>query len=164
MSNKYLMLGLVGVLLVVGGLFVVSKNNDAKTSYTAPVEPTSDLPPVVPSAGVSVTTPAEGAPATPGVKEFSMDSWMEKVGDKMTAHFSLAEMVVKKGDTVRVKLKNTKGTHDFKIDEFKVDLETPEGKEVMVEFVADKVGDFEFYCSKYNHRQIGQKGTLRVTE
>lgn len=164
MSNKYLMLGLGGALIVVGGLFLYSKSNSSLT-YTPPAktEATTDLPPVIPSAGVSVLPPS-GTASESSVKEFSMNSWMDNVDGKMAAHFSLAEMTVKKGDTVRVKVTNTKGQHDFKIDEFKVDLETPEGKEVMVEFVADKVGDFEFYCSKYNHRSIGQKGTLHVTE
>ncbi len=163
MSNKFIVLGLLGGLLLVGGLFYVSMSRDGKMVAQAPVEAKSDLPPVTPSAGVTVNPPTPVA-ATPGVKEFSMNSWMESVDGKMSAHFSLAEMIVKKGDTVRVKVKNTKGTHDFKIDEFGVALETPEGQEVMVEFIADKVGDFEYYCSKWNHRDIGQKGVLRVSE
>jgi len=165
MQNKYIILGLVGLLAIGGFLMMRGSGGDANLTY----EPTQDtntypLPtPVIPSAGVSVQPITPGA-ATTGVKEFTMTSWMETVDGKMTAHFSLAEMVVKKGDTVRVKVKNTKGTHDFKIDEFNVALETPEGEEVMVEFVADKAGDFEFYCSKWDHRKIGQTGRLKVTE
>lgn len=163
MSQKSLLIGLAGILIVGGGLFFVLGDRAPSMSYENK-EATSPLPPVVPSAGVAVTVPPASTTTSGSVKEFSMTSWMETIDGKMSAHFSLSEMVVKKGDTVRVKVKNTKGTHDFKIDEFNVALDTPEGQEVMVEFVADKVGDFEYYCSKYNHRQIGQKGTLRVTE
>jgi uncharacterized cupredoxin-like copper-binding protein len=31
-----------------------------------------------------------------------------------------------------------------------------------VQFVADKTGTFEFYCSVGNHRQMGMVGTLVV--
>lgn len=166
MLNKNIIIGLIVILGLAGGLLYFSKKTDTNVEYVAPDVKVSNYPdpvPVVPSAGVSVK-PLTDAAATSSVKEFTMTSWMEKVGDTMSAHFSLAEMTVKKGDTVRVKITNTKGTHDFMIDEFKVALDTPEGKEVVVEFVADKVGDFEFYCSKYNHRALGQKGTLHVTE
>jgi len=100
--------------------------------------------------------------ATP-VKEFTMTSWMDKTADgKMSAHFSLKEIKVKKGDTVKITITNTAGTHDFMLDEFNIAKETPLNQPVVVEFVADKVGTFEYYCSKYNHRQIGQKGNLIV--
>ncbi|MSU74269.1 hypothetical protein EXS57_00645 [Candidatus Kaiserbacteria bacterium] len=102
-------------------------------------------------------TPAEGT-----VKEFSMTSWMETTDGKMSAHFSLNEIRVKKGDTVKITITNTAGTHDFVLDEFNVAKETPLNEPVVVEFVADKTGTFEYYCSKYNHRQIGQKGNLIV--
>lgn len=99
------------------------------------------------------------------VKEFTMTSWMDKTADgKMSAHFSLNEMKVKKGDTVKITITNTAGTHDFVLDEFNVAKETPLNQPVTVEFVADKAGTFEYYCSKYNHRQLGQKGNLIVEE
>ena len=97
------------------------------------------------------------------VREFSMTSWMEMKDDVVTsAYFSLGEMKVKKGDTVRITVTNTAGIHDFVIDEFDVQKETPLNEPVVIEFVADKAGTFEYYCSKYNHRQIGQRGNLIV--
>lgn len=165
MNNKYLLLGMVAILII-GGFLFLSKQDDSELKFMTDDVKKNTYPeptPVVPSAGVSVS-PVTPTTVTTSSKEFIMNSWMETVDGKMTAYFGLKEMVVKKGDTVRIKITNTKGTHDFKIDEYKIALDTPEGKEVMVEFVADKVGDFEYYCSKYNHRNIGQKGTLRVTE
>ena len=96
------------------------------------------------------------------VREFAMTSWMENTDGVMSAHFSLSEMKVKKGDTVRITVTNTAGIHDFVIDEFGIQKETLLNEPVVIEFVADKAGTFEYYCSKYNHRQIGQRGNLIV--
>jgi heme/copper-type cytochrome/quinol oxidase subunit 2 len=97
-------------------------------------------------------------------KEFALDSFYETKDGKTTAGFSVNRIEVKKGDTVQLKVTNIKGMHDFVIDELNVRAETPEGKETIVAFTADKVGEFKYYCSKFNHRQIGQEGTLVVTE
>ena len=104
----------------------------------------------------------QNATTTQNVKEFTIVSWMETKDGKMSPHFSLAEMRVKKGDRVKISITNTAGTHDFVLDEFGVKVETPLNQTVVVEFTADKVGTFEYYCSKYNHRQLGQKGNLIV--
>lgn len=98
------------------------------------------------------------------VKEFSMTSFVEMVDGQPKPQYSLKEMKVKKGDKVRVKITMTKGMHDFKIDEFGVYSETPLNQETTVEFTADKVGEFIYYCTKPGHRQNGHWGTLTVTE
>ena len=77
--------------------------------------------------------------------------------------YSLSEIKVNKGDLVRIVLQNTDGTHDLRIDEFNVATRMLKaGEEQMVEFVADKTGTFEFYCSIGTHRQMGMKGFLNV--
>lgn len=79
--------------------------------------------------------------------------------------FAPSTLKVKKGDKVKLILKNVEGFHDLKIDEFKVattrikDVGTAE-----VEFIANKIGVFEYYCSVGTHRQMGMKGLLTVTE
>ena len=100
----------------------------------------------------------------PVVKEFTMTSFYEIVDGKPKPQFSLSEIIVNKGDTVRIKITNTKGTHDFTIDEYKVYAETPLNEEVVVEFTADKAGEFVYYCAKPGHRAGGQWGTLKVLE
>ncbi len=92
------------------------------------------------------------------VKEFAMTSFYDDKG----VWFSVKEMKVKKGDIVRVKVTNVKGVHDFTLDEFGVKQETPLNQEVVVEFVADKAGTFEYYCSKPGHQARGQFGKLIV--
>ncbi|TSC84695.1 MAG: carboxymethylenebutenolidase [Parcubacteria group bacterium Gr01-1014_13] len=96
------------------------------------------------------------------VKEFTMTAYYDPTLKKPA--FSLPEMVVKKGDRVRIKITNTLGIHDFLINEFRVTEELPLNQEVIVEFTADKTGDFVYYCSKPGHKINGQWGTLKVTE
>ena len=69
----------------------------------------------------------------------------------------------KKGDTIKINFANGGGFHDFTLDEFKIKIgPLKDGETKSVEFVVDKTGTFEFYCSVGNHRQMGQKGTLIV--
>ena len=53
---------------------------------------------------------------------------------------------------------------NFNLDEFGVFTETPLDKTVSVEFTADKVGEFIYYCTKPGHRANGHWGTLKVVE
>ena len=94
------------------------------------------------------------------VKEFSMTSFYDEKGK----WFSLKEISVKKGDVVRIKVTNIKGSHNFNIDEYKIAEMTPLNKEVVIEFTADKAGEFEYYCSMPGHRAGGQFGKLVVKE
>ena len=98
------------------------------------------------------------------VKEFVMDSFTEVIDGKYYPQYSLKEITVKKGDLVRVKITVTSGTHDFKIDEFDVYSETLLNEETVIEFFADKAGEFIYYCTKPNHRKNGHWGTIKVIE
>lgn len=146
--NKTVTVLAVAVLLIGGYMYFKPANStgDAQTAAT--------------SADDQLAAVAASVPTT--VKEFAMQSWMENQSGTMSAHFSLNEIRVKKGDLVRITITNTAGIHDFVIDALGIKKETPLSQPVVVEFVADKVGTFEYYCSKYNHRQLGQKGMLIV--
>jgi len=78
--------------------------------------------------------------------------------------FSMKEMVVGVGDTVTINFTSRDGFHDWVIDEF--DAATarvkPEDGMTSVTFVADKAGEYEFYCGVGNHRAQGMVGTLTV--
>lgn len=71
------------------------------------------------------------------------------------------------GETVTVEIRNVEGMHDFVLEEFNVSSEvTTAGDTTMVEIAvpADaEPGEYEFYCSIGNHRQMGMVGMLRVT-
>lgn len=100
------------------------------------------------------TTPATGT-QNGNVKEFTV------TGKNFS--FAPAAMTVNKGDRVRITFVNESGTHDLVIDEFNARTKVIQGgaKET-IEFVADKTGSFEYYCSIGQHRQMGMKGTLTV--
>ena len=78
--------------------------------------------------------------------------------------FSIKEIKVKKGDSVKVVFTNNGSyPHDFVIDELNIktkQLKTGETDEVI--FVADKEGLYEYYCSVGNHRKQGMVGKLIV--
>ena len=77
--------------------------------------------------------------------------------------FSQSEIKVKLGDKVRVVLTAVDMPHDFDLDEFGVNGEVAQpGETVEVEFTADQVGRFEYYCSVGKHRANGMVGTLVV--
>jgi len=107
---------------------------------------------------------AAPAVADASVKEFEMESFNSTVDGAYAPKFSLKEITVNKGDLVRIKVNTTSGKHDFKIDEFNVFAETPEDEVTVVEFTADKAGEFVYYCNKGKHRELGQWGTLIVLE
>lgn len=93
--------------------------------------------------------------SAPEVKEFEMTA--------RRFAFEPGTITVSKGDTVRLKITSSDVTHGFTIDEYGIDENLPSGQEVIVEFVADKAGTFDFYCSVYcgsGHREM--EGTLVV--
>lgn len=73
------------------------------------------------------------------------------------------DMKVKLGDKVRVEYTGIEGFHDWKIDEFNAATKQVQpGIMTSVEFVADKKGTFEYYCSVGQHRANGMFGKFIV--
>lgn len=50
-------------------------------------------------------------------------------------------------ELVRVTVRSGDVTHSFNIDEYRIARRVPAGGSVIVEFRADRVGTFPFYCS-----------------
>lgn len=146
--NKGLIVGLVVVVIVIlGGGWWLMNMAQKNTSMPTPT-PTSTLP-------IPETTATETEP-TGNVVELIVEG---REGYK----FSPTALRVKQGDTVRVLFKNVAGFHDFVIDEFNVATnQIAAGEEEEVEFVVDKKGTFEFYCSVEDHREKGMVGQLIV--
>lgn len=70
---------------------------------------------------------------------------------------------VRKGQKVKVVLTSIDMPHDFDLDEFNVDGQIAKaGETTEVEFVASDTGEFEYYCSVGNHRELGMVGKLIV--
>ena len=102
--------------------------------------------------------------STGQVKEFSFDSFFVMEDGKPKPQFSVKEITVNKGDRIMFNVNVTSGAHDFNIDEFNIHQPTQTGQVAVVEFVADKAGEFVYYCNMPGHRANGHWGTLKVLE
>ena len=151
MNKKIITVIIIGILAVVAVITFNKTNQTAENGNTANNTQNNNVAETAPV----VTENKESA-----VKEFTMTSFYDDAG----TWFSLKEINVNKGDIVRIKVTNIKGTHDFTLDEYGIKKMTPLNEEVVIEFTADKVGEFIYYCSVQGHRQKGQWGTLTVTE
>lgn len=153
------MMGLIGlVLLVILGGFVYMNMKSGSVEDVV-VTPTTDIgqQPVViteePTMTIDETTQSVTNDQT--VKEFNVDGSNFK--------FSVAEMKVNKGDTVKVTFNNVEGMHDWVVDEFNARTKQIQaGESETITFVADQTGTFEYYCSVGKHRQMGMVGNLIV--
>ena len=72
-------------------------------------------------------------------------------------------LTVQAGETVKIRLTVTRGTHDWVVDEFGASTEIiGSGRTSSTVFTADQIGEFIYYCSFANHRALGMYGTLVV--
>lgn len=148
--NKIVVILGISILVVLGGVLLSgsSQNNNQPTiqetiqSFETPTKANDNS--------------QSGDSAKQGnVKEFIIES--------KGLNFTPNEIKVNIGDRVKVTYKNTFGRHDLVIDEFNARTKLIDaGQEDTVEFVADRIGSFEFYCSVPGHREAGMKGTLIV--
>lgn len=131
----------VVVLLAVGGFFFLNNQKSTNTNSSAPqVE--------------AENTQSSTAPSGP-VKEFTVDG--------SNYEFSPTKIEVNKGDTVKITFKDDDGMHNLVVDGYNVKTNIIKGgSEDTIQFVADKSGTFEYYCSVANHKEEGMVGSLIV--
>lgn len=63
--------------------------------------------------------------------------------------FSPDKIVVKKGNIVKILATSRDVEHGFYIKEYNINVPLEKGKTKKIEFVADKVGEFDIVCSIY---------------
>ena len=110
---------------------------------------TSDTPLPDDSKMTDASANQADSPSDPGVKEFTMTAFQ--------FGFDPATITVKQGDTVRIKVTSTDVVHSLVIPEYGIDERLPPSEEHVVEFVADKAGEFPFRCGVYcgeEHREM----------
>jgi cytochrome c oxidase subunit II len=79
--------------------------------------------------------------------------------------FSPAEITLKKGEAVTLRLKSEDVTHGFLVRPLKIDAEIPAGKSTDIAIVPQVVGKFISICNHFCGRNHGNmKMTINVVE
>ena len=135
--KNYLLAILLLVVLGVGGFYVFSQNQSLTSQGPTPTE--------------VMSSPTSTAP----VKEFTMTAkqWQ----------FDPSTTTVSRGDRVRLKITAIDVTHGFSLPDFDVKTDLAPNVETVVEFTADKTGEFTFFCSVVcGEGHLDMKGELVV--
>lgn len=106
---------------------------------------------------ISVVTNTQVNNQTPvaNLKEFTVHGSSFK--------FDPSEIKVKKGDRVKINFISDDVGHNLLIDELNVRTRVLSGGNAQsIEFVADKEGSFDMYCSVGSHRDLGMVGKFIV--
>ncbi|MDO8495130.1 MAG: cupredoxin domain-containing protein [bacterium] len=164
---KNAIIGIIILILIVGGYFLFRSADETSPSETAtPTMSSSPLATVSATPTTSVSASPTVSSSTPPRASISPEPGSQVKTFNVTAKsfsFSLTEIKVKKGDKVKIVLKNEQGFHDWVLDEFKAKTkQLSVGQTEEIEFTASKTGTFEFYCSVGTHRQMGMVGKLIV--
>lgn len=143
----------IAILILIGaGTWFLVKGNPVSSPQPSPetsIQQSTSTPSVMDS------TPSAAASPSAQAKEFTLVA----SGFKFTPN----QITVKQGDKVKITLKNTGGTHNLFIDDYKVQAKIINtGAEATMEFTADKAGIFDFWCAVGNHKAQGMVGKLVV--
>ncbi len=142
--NKKIIIPIVIILVIIGVVFVLQSPEVEDLNGEEILD--EEIDEEVPDEDISFYIEAEG-------REFYVD------GEENP------DIVVSQGEEVLIELMVTGGTHDFVIDEFDAATEMlSEGESEIIQFTADQVGEFEYYCSAGTHRAEGMYGNFIVEE
>ena len=126
----------------------------AQDSSAVPGEPSGAPPEPSTAAEGNLTTAANGTPAI----ETTLITMEAKDWE-----FIPDDIVVKVGDHILIKAKSTDVMPGFALPDYGISQELPPGEDVLISFIADKPGTFEFRCNVpcgEGHREM--TGTLVV--
>lgn len=136
------------------------------------VSPDNAIPSISPSISESQNEMPEDMDMTPTPSETESESVTGTEDSSGVVQISVSgrnfafdknEIRVTQGDRVKITFTSESGFHDWVVDEFKAATEKVQtGGTTSVEFVADKKGTFQYYCSVGTHRQMGMVGNLIV--
>lgn len=156
--NKNIIIGVIAVAVIALGAAMFFKSSPSSQITANPTPTAAQMEQDDSMAPTEAMTTGEPEDAMmQDVKEVTVTGSAFKFDPK--------EITVKKGQKIKIVFKNAGGMHDFVIDELDVKTKVLEsGQSETVEFTADKAGEYEYYCSVANHRQMGMVGTLTVEE
>lgn len=155
-GNTLVIVLVLVAILVIGGLvaYMMTQSQNTTTQET-----TSNMSEMDKMEGSTAPTQASD-----GASVDDANAVVIKVSAKNFS-YNPTEIRVKKGDTVKIVLDVEAGMHDWVVDEFSARTDViSTGQTAEVTFVANQAGEFEYYCSVGNHRQMGMVGTLVVEE
>ncbi len=129
--KNFIILVVVAIALV-GIYFLFTKSRPAQTTNQVQVNVTQAPLPQSTSPSAAVQDNGKVHEITITAKQFV---------------FNPSEIRVKEGEKVRLKITSVDVTHGFALPEFNVNATLDPQKEQTVEFVANKKGEFTFFCS-----------------
>ena len=140
------------------------KMKDSGDSMTTPgptPAPQTTPPPPPPAPVPPTPTPSAQTPPPLPPPPQSQTKTFNVTGQNFS--FFPSEIRVKKGDTVKINFESAGGFHDWFLTGYNVfTTQVNTGGTASVEFVADKTGTFEYFCTVDSHRQMGMTGNLIV--
>lgn len=154
MKSLPIIAGVIVLLLIAGGTYFFVKGSPVSTPQPSPET-------AIEQASASGTE-AMGS-SMPSSDSGSMSETKEVTISASNFKYTPSLINVNKGDKVKVILKDNGGMHDLFIDGYDVKTKVIEsGQEDSIEFVADKAGTFDFWCTIGNHKAMGMVGKLVV--
>ena len=148
--TKTIVIVAVIVIVAIAGYFVFRSDGTPEVTNT----PTASEMPMA-SESISPSVSVSTTLKLPAIKVVNITASNFK--------FSVPQITVKKGETVKIVLVAQEGMHDWVVDEFNArTTKIQAGQTTEVTFTADKAGTFEYYCSIGTHRAMGMKGNLIV--
>ncbi len=161
--NPMLIVGALVLVLILGGVYLVSKKSTTSTNTTATSDSTAmDTAPE--GSELNDTAGSEMQPIDSQVTDTVIDADAQVVNiEGGSFYFKPNEIRVKAGTPVKIVMTAADMMHDFNIDALNVKMPiTKAGETGTVEFTPMTKGTFEFYCSVGNHKAQGQVGKLIV--
>ena len=153
---RVLIIGLVLFMLA----FVFGISCQAYQPAPAPAPAPAPPPPAPsPPAPTPYPTPSPAPAPAPDTATF-----LEVTVTAKYAVFEPATITVAKGETVKLTVTSTGGSHTFTIDELGINIAVGSGQTTTKEFTVEKAGTFSFYCAVPGHQDAGMVGILEATD
>lgn len=143
-GSKTLIIGLVAIVLVGLGYFLLKRLGGYQTPAPATIEQ------------ILVTQEPVVEEGRGEAREITVE------GDEFS--FSPSALSLTAGETVRLTFKNIGNSpHNFSVEGTDIVTQTiPPGGTTTLEFDVPETGTYTFYCSVGNHRALGMEGDLEV--
>ena len=171
MNRTYLFIVLLVIVLALGGFWLFSRNQEenglTENGQETNMEDNNDFELEMEDSGNVEDQMDSDSDLEVGIDtSLDLDTSLnvsEVYVEGFNFGYSVDEIRVKQGDLVRLRFVNEGGFHDWVLDEFNASTkQLQDGEEETIEFVADRAGEFEFYCSVGEHRQMGMVGKFIV--